>query len=331
LIGLCALAAFLAISAAHAVDASQTFTVQWQDVDDLKAVYGTIRSKDLVDARVRTGGTIADLKVREGDHVAAGEVLALVVDQKLSLKRQALDAQIAALTSSQQKARSDLDRAEALRTQNIVTQANIDQLKSAYDVAANALKSSMADRDVLDMQMKEGEVQAPASGRLLRVPVTTGSVVMAGESIASIAANEFLVRIELPERHARFIKQGDPIRIGERGLSAGRQIIGTGEITLVHPELLDGRVIADAEATGLGDFYVGERALVWISAGKRKAMVVPKSYIIRRGAYDFVRLSGEGTPVEVVVQLGREISGEDGVDSFEVLSGLEPGDRLVRP
>jgi hypothetical protein len=47
---------------------------------------------------------------------------------------------------------------------------------------------------------------------VLRVPVTIGTVVMPGESIATIAANAYLLRIEVPERHARFIRIGDPVK-----------------------------------------------------------------------------------------------------------------------
>ena len=50
--------------------------------------------------------------------------------------------------------------------------------------------------------------------------MTDGSVVLAGESIATIAANEYLLRLEVPERHAQFIKAGDVVRLGERGLGA---------------------------------------------------------------------------------------------------------------
>ncbi|MCV4940326.1 efflux RND transporter periplasmic adaptor subunit, partial [Escherichia coli] len=76
-------------------------------------------------------------------------------------------------------------------------------------------------------------------------PVTEGSVVLAGESIATIAAKGYLLRLELPERHARFIKVGDPIRVSARGLSPEIAATAVGRITQVYPELKNGRVIAD--------------------------------------------------------------------------------------
>lgn len=306
------------------------WTVSLSQIDDLKAVYGTIRSKDRVDARVRTPGTIASLSVSEGMSVTAGQVLALVVDDKIALHIKSLDAQMAGLKSAEQKAKSDLDRALALRKQALIAQANVDQVSSAYDVAANALKSAIADRDVLETQGQEGEVKAPGDGRVLSVPVTVGSVVQAGETIATIAANGYVLRLQLPERHAGFIKDGDPISIASRGLELTDQIAGTGHITLVHPEIQAGEVIADAEATGLDSFFVGERALVWISAGKRQTIVIPQSYVTKRNGYDFVRLAqSNGLPLEIVVQLGQTVMRGAEVPSVEVLSGLAAGDRLV--
>ncbi len=53
---------------------------------------------------------------------------------------------------------------------------------------------------------------------MLKVPVTEGSVVMPGETIVTIATNNYILRLQLSERHAQFMKAGDTILIGSRGL-----------------------------------------------------------------------------------------------------------------
>lgn len=308
------------------------FTVAETEIDDLKAVFATVRSKDRIEARVRTPGTVISLKVEEGQRVEPGQLLALVADPKIALKLKAIDAQIVGIESRLANARLELERAEQLKQRGVASQARVDQLKTAFDVAANELKAARAERLVAEEQVTEGQVLAPAAGRILRVPVTTGSVVLPGESIATIAANQFLLRLELPERHARFMKKGDPIRLGERGLGPSGQNGGTGRITRVFPELQGGRVIADAEAEMLGDYFVGERVPVWISVGKRRTMVVPQRFVFRRFGLDFARLEGErGRTEDVVVQLGQALSQANGQGEVEVLSGLKPGDVLVAP
>lgn len=318
-------------AATMAQPATDTVVVAEREIDDLKAIFATVDSKDRVEARVRTPGTVAQLKVEEGAQVEPGQVLAVIGDPKLALRISALDAQIAGLQSRTETAGADLSRAEQLAQRGIVPQARIDELKAAFDTASNELKASQAERSVLEQQIQEGEVLAPARGRVLTVPVTVGSVMMAGESVATIAANDYLLRLEVPERHARFMKAGDPIKVGARGLATAEEVVGEGRIVQVYPELVSGRVIADAEAGGLGGYFVGERARIWISAGKRRTIVIPRDYVFRRYGLDYVRLaSAEAAPVDVVVQPGRPVT-LDGGAGIEILSGLEPGDRLVRP
>ncbi|KUO62658.1 MAG: hypothetical protein APF80_17160 [Alphaproteobacteria bacterium BRH_c36] len=308
------------------------YEVTLREIDDYKTVYASVRSRDRVEARVRIQGTIAELTVKEGQSVNAGDVLALIADQKITLKLHGLDAQIKGARSRLAAAQSDVERAKELLSRGVAPQARYDQLKAAYDSAVNELASAEADRAVVARQLEEGQVLAPAEGRVLRVPVTVGTVMMPGESVATIAANAYLLRIELPERHARFLKLGDKIRIGARGLSQDQEPIGEGEIVRVLPELENGRVIADAQADALGDYFVGERALVWISAGKRQTIVIPKALVFSRYGIDYVRLAREGeTPMDVVVQPGGAVRLDDGTEGIEILSGLNAGDVLVQP
>ena len=115
---------------------------------------------------------------------------------------------------------------------------------------------------------------APAPGRVLSVPVTKGSVVMPGETIARIAGGGYFLRLSLPERHAAHIKQGDSVLVGGRGIGACSyqrcSSCDGGKLVKVYPEIESGRVLADVEVDGLGDFFVGERTLVWIPVGQRQ-------------------------------------------------------------
>lgn len=320
-------------NAGGSVQASAPFKVTLSEIDDLKSAYATVRSKDLIEARVRTPGTIVSLKADEGSAVKTGDVIALVADPKIALKISAIDAQIKAIQSRTETAKTELSRSEQLRAKGVSPQARVDQAQTAYDVAANDLKAAIAERAVIETQVSEGEILAPAAGRVLKVPVTAGSVVLPGESIATIAANDYLLRIELPERHARFIKIGDAIQLGVRGMDPEKPAPSRGRIVQVYPELIDGRVIADADVAGLSQYFIGERVLVQISAGKRQTVLIPPSYIVKRFGLDTVRLatSGPGPGLEITVQPGQTARAEDGSERIEILSGLKSGDVLVKP
>jgi RND family efflux transporter MFP subunit len=312
-------------------DPKVVFTAVEQQVDDLKSVLATVRSKKVVEARVRTPGTVAALNVTDGALVEPGQVLGLVVDPKIALRIKASEAQIIALESRLATTKAEFDRTAELQRRGIAPQARLDQAKTAFDVATNDLAAARSERAVIERQAEEGKVLAPAKGRVLRVPVTEGSVVMAGESIATIAANEYLLRLELPERHARFMKTGDELKVARRGLGPDPQSATEGRIVLVYPEIQNGRVIADAEVAGLGDYLVGERTLAWISAGKRTTVMIPRELTFQRFGLDYVRLASTQGPVDAVVQLGLPAAGSATSKLIEVLAGVNPGDRLVQP
>src|SRR5208337_4981533 len=112
-------------------------------------------------------------------------------------------------------------------------------------------------------------VLAPGAGRVLRAPVAEGSVVLPGETIATIAEDHYILRLQLPERHARFLRAGDVVKIGARGL-AEDGAHSEGRVRLVYPEIQGGRVIADVEAPGVGDYFVGERTKVYLITSLRQ-------------------------------------------------------------
>lgn len=280
---------------------------------DPKPVFATIESRNVVPARARIGGTVAELSVREGDLVAAGQEIASVGDDKLA-------SQLVALKAEADKAAADLARARDLAARGVIAKAQLDAAAAAASVAQSRLE---AQRQLL----AEGQVFAPRAGRVLRVPTTTGAVVMPGEAIAVIADETYVLRVRLPERHARFLKAGDDIQI-DNGDGARK----SGKITLVYPQIEDGRVVADAAVEGLEQYFVGERVRVLVASEPRPAIVVPSVYVLTRFGADYVRLkASDGSVVDAPVQIGQPLMLETGAAAIEILSGLRPGDTLVQP
>ncbi len=310
--------------------AEETFVVAPQTVADEKAVFATVESANIEPARARIGGTVVELAVQRGDHVEQDQVVATVADEKLALQMKALDAQIAGLQAELAKAKTDLDRAQELFAHGTAAKANLDAAQTAFEVATNSLKSRTVERSVIEQQVTEGKILAPTAGRVLTVPVTAGTVILAGEPVATIAEQNFVLRLRVPERHARFLKAGDLVRID--GEDLGKSGVQFGTITLVYPQIEDGRVIADAKVANLGDYFVGQRIRVWVAAGERTSVIVPGSFILTRFGIDYARVrKGAQTMIDVPVQRGRELPRPGMPDALEILSGLRTGDVLVRP
>ena len=301
------------------------FLVEPVTITDQKPVFATVESRHVEPARVRTGGTIASIAVKEGDWVKAGQVLAVVGDRKLVLQQAAITAQIAALTAQRDEARKDSDRARILYRTGAVSKVLMENADTALTVAINGLKAQNAALSVLQQQLAEGKVLAPSTGRVLKVDLTRGSVVEGGEEIVRIADDDLVLRLELPENYANFIKLGATVQL--RGSNLSGTIPRVGTISLVYPPIHDGKVIAEAKLPGVDQYFVGERVRAMVGAGTRTGFVVPPDLISTSFGLDYAHvLQAGGTVIDVPVQPGQASPA-----GLEILSGLNPGDRLVAP
>lgn len=313
------------LSPPPAIAAEGTFAVALQRIEDRKAVFATVESADTQAARARIGGTVADLSVDEGDPVTDGQLIATIGDPKLLLTLKSLEARLQSLRAERTQVADDLARAEQLFRQGVIPRTRLDQARTAMQVIDRNLAAQSAERQVVVQQEKEGAVLSPGKGRVIAVLVTDGAVILAGEPVATIATGGYLLRMEVPERHARFIAEGDTILVGTRGLDAAAAGEDTrpGTIVKVYPRISNGRVVADIAVADLGGYFVGERAIVYVKTGEREAFVVPGDYLTTRFGVTYARLE-DGS--DVVVQPGRATDG-----GIEVLSGLRAGDVLLPP
>ncbi len=293
------------------------------ELTNWKAVFGLIEARDQIPARSRLGGTLVEISVVEGSVVNAGQVLGRVVDEKLALQLNAVDASLQSLMSQLANAEAELARGENLLERGITTAQRLDALRTEVDVVRGRIGSTEAERDVLQQREAEGTVLSPIEGTVLNVPVTAGSVVMPGEVIAEIGGGGFFLRLAVPERHAMNLEEGDNIRIeGPEGEREGR-------LAKIYPQIHNGRVVADVEVPGLVTDFVGARVLVRLPVATSEAIVVPAMAVTSRMGLDFVTITGpDGTlhPRTVLIGGTHHVDGEVLV---EILSGVQGGDVLV--
>ncbi|MBA83978.1 MAG: efflux transporter periplasmic adaptor subunit [Rhodobacteraceae bacterium] len=283
-------------------------------VTEWKAVYGRIEARDRVPARARIGGTLTQLTVTEGDLVTAGQALATIVDEKLDFQLGAIDAQLTSLRSQLENAETELQRGEELLARGVTTVQRLDALRTQVEVLTGQIEATTANRRVIEQQTAEGTVLAPATGRVLDVPVTKAAVLLPGEAVATIGGGGFFLRLAIPERHATALEVGADIQIEG----------ATGTLVRIYPQIENGRVIADVEVAGLPDAFVDARVLVRIPVGQRMALVIPQERLITRQGLDFVAVLHEGAPILKTVVPGVA---QDGM--VEILTGLTAGDVLT--
>ncbi len=307
----------------------EQLVVRRAETPDYKTVAAVLISRDVGDARARIGGTLTRLLVREGDAVRRGQVVAVISDQRLALEAQAGAAGVAAAEAAAERARADQSRFRVLFERGFLSQARMDQVNAEARAAEAQLRAARSQGGALSEANAQGRVLAPADGRVTRAPIPQGAVVMPGEVVVAIATGARVLRLELPEAQASFVREGEDIRILDAG-EAGEAV--RVRVRQVYPAIENGRVIADLDAQALGGEFVGARVRVLIPAGEREAIVVPGRYVVTRFGVDYVRLLRPGGAViEAPVQRGGPVPTDAMPDGVEILSGLEDGDTIVPP
>jgi RND family efflux transporter MFP subunit len=301
-------------------------TVHEQPAPDYKTVSAVLTNRDVGDARARIGGTLQRLMVREGDLVRRGQLLAVVSDRSLSLQAQSGSANVAAAEAAAERAQGDLRRFQVLFERGFLSQTRMDQVSADARAADAQLRAARAEAGAMTAVSEQGRVTAPADGRVTRLPIPQGAVVLAGDVVVAISTGARVLRIEMPEAVAGFLAQGQDIRIlSDDETQAPR----TARVRQVYPAIDNGRVTADLDAANLQGNFVGARVRVLVPVGQRQAFVIPASYIVTRFGVDYVRLTRQDGVLETPVQRGARLPTDAMPSGVEILSGLHDGDRIL--
>ncbi|MBU2125252.1 MAG: biotin/lipoyl-binding protein, partial [Alphaproteobacteria bacterium] len=118
----------------------ERLTVTEALIDAIKPASAVVASRDLGEARARIPGTLTQLNVREGDTVRQGQLIGLVIDNRVGLETAAYSAQVAAAEAEAARARADLSRIQTLFDKGIYAQARLDQALAASRAADAQVK-----------------------------------------------------------------------------------------------------------------------------------------------------------------------------------------------
>ncbi len=260
------------LAIANATAEGPAFSVVETVTPDYRAVAAILTNRDNGDARARIGGKLSRVLVREGDEVRSGQVVAEITDDRVALEAQAGAATVVAAEAEASRARDDLARSERLFAAGAIAPAAIETIRATAKSADARLKAARAQAGAAQALNSQGQVTAPAKGRVTAIPVPQGAVVMAGDVVVAISTGAPVLRIELPEAEAGSLKQGDRIRllVGEDG-----EQVQSATIRQVYPAIQDGRVKADLDAPDMPVDLVGARVRVLAPAGERMAIVIP--------------------------------------------------------
>jgi membrane fusion protein, multidrug efflux system len=163
-------------------------------------------------AVARTAGVLTELRVRRGQFVQKGEIIAVLSDE-------AREAQVAQARALVAQRKAELEARRKLVETGTLPKLELGNLESQARAAEAALSAADAERD-------RSIVRAPWDGVVTDVPAEIGASAfsMAGKEIAQIIAlDPMLAVVEAAERNLGGIKVGAPAEIR---LVTGQKVSG---------------------------------------------------------------------------------------------------------
>jgi membrane fusion protein, multidrug efflux system len=254
----------------------------------------------------RSSGIVKAILVDLGTRVKAGQLLARLesTDQEIALA-QARDRQADATVQA--------ERQRKLKTAGVVTQADSERVELELRSATLALQKAQRDYDLTRIVAPFGGVVTGRSARL-------GRLVGSGDSLFHLTAlSPVLATIRIPEGSAFGVKLGvEADVLGPRGEKARARVVRASPV--IDPASGTREVVLQLTA---GDrLPPGSSVTVRIGSEARRVVAVPREAV--GDGYALVWDSNRTSLRQVTV--GGELPG----DRVEVVSGLEPGEKVVR-
>ena len=310
-----------------AVQYVKTTVVRTSEGGQTIALPGSLQGAQQAPLAARSAGYVKRWTKDIGSHVRKGELLAVIespeIDQQLS-QAEATRGQTAA---SLALAKSTVERWEALRKKDVVSQQELDERRSGLAQAAANLAA--ADANVQRLRQLQGftRVTAPFDGVITKRNVDVGDLIdSSGKTLFVLTQMDPLrVYVNVPQSYAQLVRPGQKVVVTQselRGQSFAGEVARTS--ASIDPATRTMQVeIALPNKNGI--LLPGAYVQVELPIVGQRTVVVPTNVLLFRG---------EGTRVATVdaanrvhlkpVTLGRNLG-----EAIEVIDGIAAGDRLV--
>jgi RND family efflux transporter MFP subunit len=254
----------------------------------------------------RSSGVVESVLVDLGGRVADGQLLARLenTDQTIALE-QARDRHDDAVVQA--------ERQRALKSAGVVTQADSERVELELRQAALTLRKAQRDFDLTRIVAPFGGV---VTGRTARV----GRLVEAGDSLFHVTAlAPVLASVRVPEASAFGVKLGAEAGVvGPRGEQARARVVRASPV--IDPASGTREVVLQLVA---GDrMPPGSSVTLKLGTERRRVVAIPREAVDQ--GYALVWEEERASLRQVTT--GGELPG----DRVEIVSGLEPGERVVR-
>lgn len=292
---------------------------------------GSVTALQSVEFRPQITSTVAQVHIKEGQNVRAGELLFSLDARAEAANMQKAAAQIEKDRADLATARRNLERQQELFRQKFISQAALDQVQNQVDTLQGQLAVDNAAAESARVARAYTEIRASFAGRTGAIPVRPGSLVQPTTPLVTvtqidpIAVSFTIAEKELPALQAALAAGKVPVMASVKEGSGGEH---KGLVTFVDNTVdpTSGTIKVKAEFDNRdAQLWPGMYVNVELAPRTMKAATVVPAQAVQTGPDNrFVYQVGEdGKAVAKPVTLAYVEEG------FAVVEGLAPGARIV--
>ena len=300
-----------------------TAVVTEQQVGDMLAWPGVVKSRTVADIAPRLTARIVEIKVNAGDTVKKGDVIARLDERDLKAQEKAALAALAGANAHAARARADKQRISGLYEKEAAT-------RERYDAAVALAKEAQAGADQASGALTEIRTRladtlllAPFDGTVVKRLKQPGDMGMPGVSVVMLQVPRGLrLEVEVPAACAGAFHPGEAVAVRidtlDRTFDATIDEIIPEMDAQTHSQLIK---IALPAVEGLKPGYFG-----WLKQAceEHAALLIPTSAVQHLGQLEIVRVLLDGRESTRHIRTGKTFG-----DRIEVLSGLRAGEIVM--
>lgn len=290
---------------------------------------GEVRPRYETNLGFRVAGKIVARNVEVGGLIKKGDVLARLDPEDQQLNVRSAQSQLAAAKSEYEQSKAELARYVDLYKKEFISKAEFDRWQNTYNVAKAKLEQAQSQLAVTRNQTGYTELSADHAGVITAILVEVGQVVAAGQTVMKLArTDDREVVISIPENRLSELSATRQIDIS---LWADPAKIYKGKLREVSPSADPVTRTYAAKISVLNAdlaMKLGMTANVYLKGVQRSVSVMlPATALFQDNGHAAVWIVDKATSqVKLVpVEVGEYVE-----DKVAVLSGLAPGDMVVR-
>ncbi|MCL7942745.1 efflux RND transporter periplasmic adaptor subunit [Marinobacter sp. ATCH36] len=278
--------------------------------DSVNAV-GNLRALEQVELTTEVSGRVVEMNLDSGKRVSRGQLLLRLDDRQARADLQVAEATLA-------DARRQYERAQRLQTNNSISQSQVDELRTAMNVAE-------AQRESARTRLDNHRIEAPFEGVIGLSDISLGTYLSSGTSVTSLDSTDRMeLGFSIPERFLGQIQIGQMVRgfspaYPDEGFQGELVELGTriNELSRTLPV----RAVIDNPD---GKLRPGQFMSANLTLREREALVIPEQAVMIRGADKYVFVAEDGIARRISIALGSRSPGW-----VEVSEGLSQEDRVI--